>query len=120
MFLGEDTFVESIVSVEWVAQCPIYHCRVFGRDNVIKLKEKDIPPRIIEQFSTSIVLNNENKVNLGLFCVEKQMVTDGWTNRPTDAQTDGRTDGQGLCIGMLGRLKQLKVFVLLLFDGLSK
>ena len=51
---GEETVIESIIAVEWVAQCALYTCRIFGKETTVKLKEKEIPLSVLEQYSAEL------------------------------------------------------------------
>ena len=56
---GQETVVESIISMEWVAQCAIYTCRVYGQKETIKFKEKEIPATLLEQYSATLLHDNQ-------------------------------------------------------------
>ena len=51
---GEETVIESIIAVEWVAQCALNTCRIFGKKTTVKLKEKEIPLSVLEQYSAEL------------------------------------------------------------------
>ena len=53
-YTGEESIVESILNVEWIAQTPIYNCRIFGQDKPVKLKEKDVPQVILEHYADTL------------------------------------------------------------------
>ena len=44
--------------MEWVSQCAIYTCRVYGQEKTIKFKEKEIPASILEQYSANLLQDN--------------------------------------------------------------
>lgn len=54
LYSGEETVIESIISVDWVAQRAVYTCRIFGKEGLLKLKEDEIPASILEQFSSTL------------------------------------------------------------------
>ena len=45
--------------MEWVAQCAIYTCRVYGQKETIKFKEKEIPATLLEQYSATLLHDNQ-------------------------------------------------------------